>query len=447
MAVGRGVKALVSGVALFGLVAGCSTSGAGAKGESPEPSSSGPASSSAPPEPATITVAVYGPKGSLGAYDTLADRFAVEHPNVTVNVKRYPDADAVLKSVESGQAPDVFVMDHDHLPQMVKDKVVRPVDALLEARQVNFGDGYQRGGLTAFAADAHLQCMPHDVSPVVVYYNQDLVDLKRLGNDVDEAPSALDGWDWQMFTAAARQASRGKAGGVYIDPSLASLAPFIWSAGGEIVDDPQAPTTLTLSDSDSRAALEQVLALVRDPQLTPSSRDLEKQDAITRFTRGKLGMILGTRALTPRLRAAENLRFDVMPLPSLGRFRTIADMTGYCISAGTAAPDAAADFLAFAVGDEGAAITARSGYVVPSNVAVANSSDFTQQSQEPASSFIFNEGVRRAQDLPFVPEWPQVSEAVKPALNRMFYAPVIDLDSLLDEIDTTSTQVLAPETE
>lgn len=445
MAVGRRIKALASGIVLCGLVAGCSTAGAGAEGGTPEPSASSSTSSSAPAEPATITVAVYGPKGSLDSYDALADGFSAEHPDVTVRVKRYPDAEAVLKSVESGQAPDVFVMDHDHLPGLVQDKLLHPVDGLLEARDVNFGDGYQRGGLTAFAADAHLQCMPNDVSPVVVYYNKDLVDLNRLGTAGEAAPTALDGWSWEMFTKAARQASRGPASGVYIEPSLASLAPFIWSAGGDIVDDPQAPTTLTLADGDSRAALEQVLAVVRDPQLTPDSRELENQDAVARFKHGKLGMILGTRALTPQFRAAQGLRFDVMPLPSLGRLRTIADMTGYCISSDTQALEAAGDFLAFAVSDEGAAITARSGYVVPSNVKVANSPVFTQEAQQPASSFIFNEGVRRAQDLPFVPSWPQLSEAVEPALNRMFYAPVIDLDSLLDEIDTTSSRVLAPE--
>ncbi len=445
MAVGRGGKALVSSILLCALVAGCTP--AGSSPDAREAASSATASSSAPARPVTITVAVYGPKGSLDAYDELAAAFTDEHPNVTVKVQRHTDVESVIAAVESGDAPDVFLMDHDRLPRLLQEKLVQPVDRLLEARQVDFGDGYQRGGLTAFAANAALQCMPHDVSPTVVYYNQDLIDLKSLGVKGEEPPNAVDGWTWEMFAAAAHQASRGKASGVYIEPSLASLAPFIWSAGGDIVDDPKAPTTLTLSDSSSHDALEQVLALVRDPQVTPTAAQLEKQDAVSRFIHGKLGMILGTRALTPRLRGADNLRFDVMPLPSLGRLRTIADMSGYCISSKTDALQAAGDFLAFAVGTEGAEITARSGYVVPSNVEVANSPVFAQQSRQPASSFIFNEGVRRAESLPFVPTWPQLSEQVQPALNRMFYAPVIDLDTLLKEIDTTSTDVLAPEKE
>ena len=150
--------------------------------------------------------------------------------------------------------------------------------------------------------------------------------LEQLAHLPPDGLLQLDGWTWEMFTTAARQASRGPASGVYIEPSLEAITPFVWSAGGEIVDDVQAPTTLTLSDGDSREALEQVLALVRDPQVTPTGSELDEQDAVSRFAEGKLGMILGTRELTPDLRAAEDLRFDVMPLPRLGPQRTVSEM-------------------------------------------------------------------------------------------------------------------------
>jgi len=390
----------------------------------------------------TIRVGVYGPEPMVKAYDALAAAFHDEHPQVTVEVEPHQDVDGVLSSVEGPDTPDVFLMDHDHVAGLVQENRLRPVDTLLEARNVDFGDGYQRGGLTAFAADAALQCMPLDVSPVVVYYNPDLVDLRRLAGPDEEPPGPLDGWTWDMFAAAARKAARGPADGVYIEPSLESIAPFVWSAGGEIVDDSRAPTTLTLADGDTRTALEQLLSLVRDPRVTPTAHELAQRDAVTRFAEGKLGMILGTRALTPTFREAKDLRFDVMPLPSLGRVRTVADVTGYCISAGSEQVDAAADFIAFAVGRKGAAITTRPGYIVPSNLEVANSAVFAQTSRQPASSFLFNEGVRRAQTMPFSAGWPRLDDDVRKPLHRMFYSPVIDLAALLERIDTMSTRVL-----
>lgn len=445
MAKRRGWSALATGTVLCAVLAGCTTADEGPDGQGPSESPSSAGTASATADPATLTLGVYGPEGSLAGYDDLAAAFENARPGTEVEVERFDDAESVVAAVAGADAPDVFLMDHDHLPGLVEEQLVQPVDELLAARDLDFGDGYQRGGLTAFASDAALQCMPHDVSPLVVYYNEDLVDLSTLVVDDEEPPTPLDGWTWEQFSLAAQRASRGPAHGLFIDPSLTSLAPFVWSVGGEIVDDVQEPTTLTLSGDAAREALVQVLALVRDPQVTPTSGQLERVDAATRFARGRLGLILGTRALTPVFRESEDLEFDVMPLPRLARSRTVADMTGYCISAGTGEVEASADLLAFAVGREGAMITTRDGYVVPSNLEVANSPVFVQGSRQPESSFVFNEGVRRAQNMPFTPSWPLLVEEVAPALDRLFYAPVIDLDSLLAEIDATSARVLAPE--
>ena len=76
-------------------------------------------------------------------------------------------------------------------------------------------------------------------------------------------------------------------------PDLEQVAPFIWSGGGEVVDDTDEPTTLTLSEGASADALEKLLELVRDPALTFNQAALARKSALERFKAGKLGMILG----------------------------------------------------------------------------------------------------------------------------------------------------------
>ncbi|HET6625797.1 MAG TPA: extracellular solute-binding protein [Nocardioidaceae bacterium] len=433
--------------------AGC-TSGGGPDTPSAEASPSPSTSAASSSEPVQLRFSVYGNDQQVESYVDLAKAFTKNNPNVTVALDRAPNSDAAMANLatrsDQGAPPDLFLMEHEDLPALIAEQRVYPVDDLLEDRQVDFGDGFQRGGLEAFSADSALQCMPHDVSPLVVYYNKDLLDLGALVEDEDDVPTAEDGWTWEEFAEAARQMSHGRVKGVYIEPSLHQLAPFIWSGGGELVDDPTAPTTLTLSDGDTMGALEQVLTLVRDPQVTPSRAELDRVGAVDRFKHGRIGMILGDRSLTPELRNAENLDFEVMPLPKLGPYRTITAMSGYCISAQTKHLQAAADFLAFAVGREGATITATGGYVVPSNLQVAHSPAFLQPGKDPHNAFVFNEGVRRAQRPPFVREWPEVTEEVRPLLEKLFYAPVLDLetlDTLLTQIDTTSQPILAPPTE
>ena len=258
--------------------------GGGGARSSPGTSSASASPSDPPAEPVTLTFAVYGSRGSVAAYDELARSFTKNNPRITVEVERAPDVTDAMASYEQayaeGNPPDVFLVDHDHLPALVEQDMVQPVDGLLEERDLDFGDGYQRDGLESFAASDALQCMPHDVSPTVVYYNKDLVDLTRLVEEGETPPNAEDGWTWEEFSLAARQASRVKGKGVYIEPTLRALAPFVWSAGADIVDDVQDPTTLTLSEGDTREALEEVLALVRDPLVTPTRAELAEEDAL-----------------------------------------------------------------------------------------------------------------------------------------------------------------------
>lgn len=431
--------------------AGCTADLVDDPAESPSPSPS--TSPSGSPGPVNLRFAVFGEKDEIAAYDAVATAYTELNPHVTITLEAAFTADAATEKLETdfeqGKAPDIFVTDHGALPQLVEDERVEPVSELLEEREVDFGDGYQRDALVAFSHDAELQCMPHDVSPLVVYYNEKLVDFETLTDPEEDQINAEDGWTFEEFTAAAQQATRQPDGqtakGFYLEPSLESLAPFIWSSGGDLTDDPQTPTTLTLSDGDTREALELVLDVVRDPLLTPTQEELARQDAATRFERGRLGMILGTRDLTPRFRQAEGLDFEVMPLPRLGTFRTISAMSGYCISAESANIAAAADFLAFAAGEEGSTIMARSGYTVPTNLQVLNSPAFTNPAQQPVNSFIFSEAVRRTEPVPFVPAWSSVLQEIRPLMQRLFYAPVIDLDMLLEEIDMRSQTVLPPE--
>lgn len=147
-----------------------------------------------------------------------------------------------------------------------------------------------------------------------------------------------------------------------------------------------------------------------------------------------------------RDRADEEVVARVVSLADTEGLETLADLWAGSPS-DSEHIEAAGDLVAFAVSRKGATITTRTGYVVPSNLEVANSAVFAQPSQQPESSFIFNEGVRRAQPMPFAAAWPQLSDEVEDPLHTMFYAPVIDLDALLEAIDTRSQEILAPEEE
>lgn len=402
-----------------------------------------------PTGPTLLTFAVYGPPQVITAYTKIAADFSAEHPDTVVNIRPYDSVqqaeDALAKERAAGDPPDAFLTDLDELPSLVADKAVRGLDELLGARHVDFGDGYQRDALEAFSSDNALQCMPVDVSPLVVYYNSDLISLAGLTGPGQRPITPESGWNVDEFAAAARQATRGHIRGVYVAPDLDQVAPFIWSGGGQVVDDPVKPTTLTLADTASASALEKLLEVVRDPHITFNQEQLARRSALQRFKTGSLAMMLGYRSLAPELRAQENLRFDVMPLPKVGARATSGESSGLCLSSASAHPEKTADFLAYAVSDDAMALLASTGYVVPTNLDVVNSDAFLQPDEMPASASVFSTGIRSIHSLPRVPTWDSVAAKTAELLGGLFYDPVIDpLEDRLKAIDAASAPLFTP---
>jgi multiple sugar transport system substrate-binding protein len=432
------------------VVAGCTTDAAPPPPGPSASSASGSSSASAEPSsgPVTLTLGVYGDSELRAGFARLVDAYTGEHPEVTVELDQEHTADAFAERLEReasvGDEPDVFMAGSDMVPRLAAEGRIQHVDELLEKRGVIFGDNYQRLGLEALSADQALQCMPYDVSPLVVLYNQGLVPFQRLIEDGDDPLTPETGWTWEQFAKAVRLMSHDGVNGVYVEPRLSTLMALVRSAGDDIVDDPRHATTLTLSDGDTRGDLEQILGVLREPRYTPSRAELVRRDALRRFKSGEIGMILATRAVVPELRRAGDLDFDVFPLPRISKARTVADVTGLCLSATTAHVDAAADFLAFATGPEGEAILAETGEVVPAHLPTLNSEAFVQPGQQPESVEVFGDAVAHASVTPYVPGWPQVVAATSDDLVRMFYAPVIDLDEMLPRMDERSREILAP---
>lgn len=445
---GRALVGIVASASLAVSAVAC-TSGAG-PGPPGSPGPSGtisPLSPSPTPTttgPVTLRFGISGERVLRTAYAKLARIYTNEFPLVTVEVVPLR-GDAALTEEVRAKAPDVFVATNEDVPALVEQRLVQPVDRLLEERGVTFGDRYQRLGLEAFSADEALQCMPYDVSPLVVFYNPGLVPFGRLVEPGDERPTPMTGWTWEQFGRAARLMTRAGTTGTYVAPRLDVLLALVRSAGADLVDNPREATTLTLADGATRAALEEILAVARDPRATPTGEELKASGAVKRFAQQRLGMIVGTRALVPELRRWADFEFDVFPLPRLARTRSVADVTGYCISASSDHVDAATDFLTFATGERGSAVLAETGAVVPAHLPTLNSLAFTQPGEAPASVLVFDEAVERSGVVPFDPQWPELREAVEPQLAVMFDDPVIDLEQLLPRIDEQSARILDPE--
>lgn len=417
-------------------------------GPTPEPEAS---STAAGPTDRTLDFAVFGSEDELEAYQSLVDVYNSLYEGAEMTMTGYSTREELMGEMrQTGTVPDVFLSAHRDLAYLQQEQLLQPVDQLLIERGLDFGDLYSRDALLAYSADSRLQCMPVGVSPMVIFYNTELVDFPAMIERGIPAPVEGNGWNFEQFVEAVEFASkpRRKTRGIYVDPSLRGLAPFIYSAGGEVFDDPEEPTSLAFSEDSTRGALETVLSVLRDPRLTLSDRQLRRRSALEWFKRGKLGMLPGFREQVPQLRNVPDLDFDVIPMPSIERSATVANLTGMCVSADTGNVTAAADFLVHMASSVSVRRLVSTGSLVPANLEVALSDDFLQPGREPLHAQAFTNTVRTIVQPPMLDNLTSLEDAVHGSLQTLLTAPVLaDLEALTTRIDLESREVLQPEGE
>ncbi|WP_210649151.1 extracellular solute-binding protein [Nocardioides sp. SYSU D00065] len=413
-----------------------------------------PPTKPAPSQPREVVFGAYGSDEQVAAFQSVVDSFNAASTTRKVTLKSWPDHESALADVLAGNAPDAFLTSRIDLGQLVDAGALQPVSLLLDERGVDFGDRFSRDAVDAFAMDDELQCMAYSVSPMVIYYNTDIVDFDKMERRELDVPTpdeegVRDRWTLAEFGAAAKFAARrGDRRGIWIDPTLQGLSPFIYSGDGQVFDDDREPTSLAFSDDDTREALTLTLEILRDPTLTPTNAQLARATPVQLFKRGELAMIAGFRDLVPELREAEDLDFDVLPMPTIDNRATVGDISGLCLSADSEVTQDAADFIAYAVSDAAIATVASTGYIVPANTEVASSPDFLAPGNEPATAEVYNSSIRYMEVPPFIDQREELVEAVTPHLERLVTEPgVLDLEQVTEEIDEASRTVLAPEEE
>lgn len=378
-----------------------------------------------------IVFQVSGEAEEVAVYRTLISAYEQDNPGSKVELVEVADKDDHLQklatSFAAGDPPDVFLVNFREYAQFVTRGAIEPAGPLMEAEGVETDDYYEQP-LEAFTFDGELQCMPQNISSLVVYYNKALFRAAGL-----EAPEP--GWTFEDMRSAAKALTGGDVHGLGIEPNVIRLAPFVWSAGGDVVDDLESPTRLTLDTPEARRAVQSIIDLVRVDGVVPSEEAVAAQDLETRFAAGKLGMFLSSRREVPVFREVLDLKWDVAALPVIEEPATILHSDAYCISRGIEDQDSAARFVAYATGTQGQNITALAGRTVPSLKEVASSGAFLDPLRPPRSSRVFLDGIEHMRRTPVLTTWSEIEDVAEEIFTRAFYEDGYTLDDALRDLE------------
>ena len=399
-----------------------------------------PAESPASDEP--LTLLLFGGPDEVAGYEAMAAAFEDANPDLQLTISPVANQDDLLgrlsTSFAAGSPPELFLINFRKYGQFVEQDAIAPVQPYLDASDVISEDDFVEPPLEAFRFDGEtLSCQPQNVSNLVAYVNLDL--FEQAGLDVP-----YDGWTWDEFVAAAEAMTTDDTYGLGTEASIIRLAPFVWSNGGDVVDDVDDPSRLTLDTGPAREAYDFFLDLSLQHGVVPPDAEAQSETAEARFLRGGLGMYLNSRKSTPTLRTITGFDWDVVPLPVApgGDPVTMLHSDAYCIAAGTGREDDAWRVIEFAMSEQGQQILAESGRTVPSRIDVLDSPEFLDPSEPPAHAEVFADNARIARATPHVASWVRVENAIDDVLTGAFYGR-IDRDEALRQMDEIASALFA----
>ena len=393
-----------------------------------------------PEEEVTVSWMVFGDPAEVAAFESVAAAFEEAHPEIHVELGYIPDQGDYRRRLATdftaGSPPDVMLLNYRRFATFAAQGGLEPLGSYLEESDLLDATEFYAPTIESFYYADELWCIPQNVSSLVVYVNLDLFDAAGV-------PYPENGWTQEEFLDAARALTQDLDGdgqidqyGAGISPSLFRLAPFIWQAGGDLVDDPENPTRLTLDDPASLEAFQWFVDLQVSEHVAPDAVAEAAESGESRFLNGRLGMYFNSRRGVPTYRTITGFEWDVAPLPHGRHTAGILHSDGYCMAASAEHKEAAWTLIEFANSFEGQTLVAASGRTVPSLRAVAESEAFLAPSAPPAHSRVYLDTIPTLGRVPTMDTWSAIEETVSREIERAFYgqATVAEAAASADEL-------------
>jgi multiple sugar transport system substrate-binding protein len=404
-----------------------------------------PAAPTAAPSAATasgrISFMIFGDPAEKAAYENLVTAFELRYPAIEVDLIHIPGQEDYRQRLgtdfAAGTPADILLINYRRYAAFAAKGVLEPLGPYLEQSSLIKEEDFYPETIAPFRWNGTLMCIPQNLSSLVVYYNKNLFDQAGLAY-----PSA--DWTWEGFLRAAQALTKDIDGdgapdqyGLGTEASIFRAAPFIWQNGGDLVDNPAAPTRLALDTPAARQAIQWFIDLQVRHHVAPDAVQEEAEDSESRFQSGRLGMFLNSRRGVPAYREISGFDWDVAALPRGQQRAGILHADAYCMPTASKNKAATWALIEFANAHEGQTIIAQSGRTVPSLKAVANSPAFLDPQAKPQNSQVFLDTIPFIRAVPVMETWVDIENIAGDELARAFYGQASADEAIAAMIERT----------
>ena len=258
--------------------------------------------------------------------------------------------------------------------------------------------------------------LPEQWSGNFLYYNKKL--FAEAG--VRSPPGRWDQpWSFGEFLDAAKALTkRDRSGRVsqwgYVDSWVAFYAAglFAMNNGVPWCTPRMNPTHLNFDNEAFLEGIQFYADLAHKHRVAPTSSDTQSMSTMDLFTSGRAAMALGGHWRYQTVDLAKDLDFDVTVLPTgpKGRAaRSNIGTTGLAIAASSPRKQQAWEFVKFATGPVGQAVTAKSGLFVPVLRSAIASAGFAEAHARIGNLAVLTGGPTHSEGMPVTPQWPKIA--------------------------------------
>lgn len=363
--------------------------------------------------------------------DTLIPQFEEQHPDITVEQVSVPYDELhqkLVTAVAGGTLPDVVRTDIIWVPELADLGVIEPLDTLM-ADFDQIAAGVYPGALATAEWDGHHYGLPLSTNTRVYLSNPET--YAAAGVDV---PATQD----EVAEVAAAFAAQGVSAFADNDLSGWNILPWIWSAGGDLLD----PTLTTaegyVNGPESLSAIKLLYELYANGGI-PSIIVKGGQDGAEDGLAGGLyaSVMNGPWAFPIIAGSFPDVELEASPVPSgAGGSVSVVGGEDLVISAASKNKDAAAAWVAYLLSPDAQRALAAVGQMS----VLAELGPEMVEIQPYYAQFV--EQLATARPRPPTPAWTEIDQAMKSRLQAAFIDGE-DLQVALDDVAAQIDEILA----
>ncbi|MCV7093053.1 ABC transporter substrate-binding protein [Mycobacterium interjectum] len=352
----------------------------------------------------------------------IVEEFQRQHPDI--KVRAVLSAPGVMQQLSTfcagGRCPDVLMAWELTYAELADRGVLLDLNTML-ARDPAFAAELRSDSIPSlyntFAFNGGQYALPEQWSGNYLFYN------KRLFTEagLPPPPSTWERpWSFTEFLETAQALTQRDRSGRATQWGFVNLWFSYYSAGlfamnnGVPWSTPlTSPTHFNFGDDAFIEAVQFYADLSNKHRVAPDASEVQSMSTPDLFASGKAGLAMGGHWRYQTFIRAEDLDFDVTPLPVGPRrrgqpARSNIGSTGLAISASSQRKQQAWEFVKFATGPVGQALTGESTLFVPVLRSALNSTGFAESHHRIGNLAVLTQGPAYSDGMPVTPAWEKI---------------------------------------